>query len=132
MGCGWGGFAKFAAARCGATVHGITVSREQAAFAADFCSGLDVRIALRDYRGLQETYDRIVSIGMFEHVGFRNYRTFMQVMHRCLAKDGLFLLHTIGGNTSVRSTDPWIRTYIFPNSMLPSAEQIATASQGSS
>jgi len=130
VGCGWGGFAKFAAARYGATVRGITVSREQAAFAEDFCSGLDVRIALQDYRYLRETYDRIVSIGMFEHVGFRNYRKFMRMMHRCLAKDGLFLLHTIGGNTSVRSTDPWIRTYIFPNSMLPSAEQIATASQG--
>ena len=130
VGCGWGGFAKYAAVRYGAAVYGITVSREQAHFATDFCKGLDVHIALRDYRDLRETFDRIVSIGMFEHVGYRNYRTFMQVMHRCLADEGVFLLHTIGGNTSVRSTDPWIRTYIFPNSMLPSAEQIVSASQG--
>ena len=130
IGCGWGGLAGYAAARYGATVHGVTVSSEQVSFARDFCKGLDVRIEFRDYRDLHETYDRIVSIGMFEHVGHRNYRRFMEVARRCLKDDGLFLLHTIGGNTSVHSTDPWIRKYIFPHSMLPSARQIASAAEG--
>jgi len=130
IGCGWGGFAKYAAARFGASVHGITVSGEQVSFARDFCQGLDVRIELEDYRDLREQYDRIVSIGMFEHVGYRNYRRFMEVVRRCLKDDGLFLLHTIGGNSSVHSTDPWIRKYIFPNSMLPSARQITRAAEG--
>ena len=130
IGCGWGGFAKYAAARFGASVHGITVSGEQVSHARDFCRGLDVRIELEDYRDLHERYDRIVSIGMFEHVGYRNYRRFMEVVHRCLKDDGLFLLHTIGGNSSVHSTDPWIRKYIFPNSMLPSARQITRAAEG--
>ena len=90
----------------------------------------DVTIECRDYRELVGTFDRIVSIGMFEHVGARNHRTFMQVVHRCLKTGGLFLLHTIAGNESVRTTDPWIGKYIFPNSMLPSARQIAAASEG--
>ena len=130
IGCGWGGFAKWAAEKYGAKVLGITVSREQVNFARDFCRGCDVEIELQDYRELKETFDRIVSIGMFEHVGFGNYRTYMEVVHRCLEEDGLFLLHTIAGNTSVTSTDPWISKYIFPNSMLPSARQITSAIEG--
>jgi len=130
IGCGWGGFAKYAAEKYGANIHGITVSREQVKFAANLCQGLDVKIELKDYRKLKEKYDCIVSIGMFEHVGCRNYRTFMKVVHRCLKADGLFLLHTIAGNTSVNSTDPWIDKYIFLNSMLPSAKQIASAVEG--
>ncbi len=130
IGCGWGGFAKYSAINYGATVHGVTVSQEQVKFAQTFCKGLDVQIELKDYRDVFEKYDRIVSIGMFEHVGYKNYRHFMKVIHRCLNDEGLFLLHTIGGNTSVYSTDPWIRKYIFPNSMLPSAKQITSASQG--
>jgi cyclopropane-fatty-acyl-phospholipid synthase len=130
IGCGWGGFARHAAETYGVTVVGITVSRRQAEFARHYCRGLPVRIEMQDYRSLRETVDRIVSIGMFEHVGCRNYRTFMKTVHRCLKPDGLFLLHSIGGNTSVRSTDPWIDRYIFPNSMLPSAAQIASAAEG--
>jgi cyclopropane-fatty-acyl-phospholipid synthase len=130
IGCGWGGFAKYSATKYGARIHGITVSREQVKFAEKFCKGLDIKIELKDYRELKEKYDRIVSIGMFEHVGASNYRTFMKVAHRCLKADGLLLLHTIGGNTSVNSTDPWINKYIFPNSMLPSAKQITSAAQG--
>jgi len=130
IGCGWGGFAKYSAIKYGAKIHGITVSREQVKFANKFCQGLDIKIELKDYRDLKEKYDRIISIGMFEHVGCRNYRTFMKVIHRCLKSDGLFLLHTIGGNNSVHSTDPWINKYIFPNSMLPSAKQITSAAQG--
>lgn len=130
IGCGWGGFAKYAAQHYGAGIYGITVSKEQAGFAANCCQGLDVKIELKDYRELNEKFDRIVSIGMFEHVGRLNYRAFMNVVHQCLKEDGLFLLHTIAGNTSVDSTDPWINKYIFPNSMLPSAKQIASAAEG--
>jgi len=130
VGCGWGGFAKYSAEKYGVNVHGITVSREQVKFANKFCQGLDVKIELKDYRELKEKFDRIVSIGMFEHVGCRNYSTFMKVIHRRLKADGLFLLHTIAGNTSVNSTDPWLNKYIFPNSMLPSAKQIISAAEG--
>lgn len=129
IGCGWGGFAKYAAVKYGVTVHGITVSEEQVKFADSFCRGTDVKIDLMDYRDLRQKYDRIISIGMFEHVGRRNYRTFMKVVRRCLKDDGIFLLHTIGGNTSVHTTDPWISKYIFPNSMLPSAKQITSAAE---
>jgi len=130
IGCGWGGFAKYAAQKYGANVYGITVSQEQVEFAEKFCRGLDVKIELKDYRSLKGQFDRIVSIGMFEHVGRKNYRTFLNVVHECLKPDGLFLLHAIARNTSADSTDPWISKYIFPNSMLPSAKQITSASEG--
>ncbi len=130
IGCGWGGFAKYAAKKFDVNVYGITVSSEQVIFANKFCQGLDVKIELKDYRELNEKFDRIVSIGMFEHVGYKNYRTFMKVVYRCLKADGLFLLHTIAGNTSVNSIDPWTNKYIFPNAMLPSAKQISTAAEG--
>ena len=130
IGCGWGGFAKYAAEKYDVKVLGITVSREQVEFARKFCKGLTVEIKLQDYRKLKEEFDRIISIGMFEHVGPRNYRTYLKVVHRCLTSDGLFLLHTIAGNSSVSSADPWINKYIFPNSMLPSPKQITSAAEG--
>ncbi len=130
IGCGWGGFAKFAAKKYKVSITGVTVSKEQAEFARETCKGLPVEIKLQDYRELNETFDRIISIGMFEHVGYKNYKTYMQTANRCLKEDGLFLLHTIGGNTSVHTTDSWINKYIFPNSMLPSAKQITEASEG--
>lgn len=130
IGCGWGGFAKWAAQNYHARVLGLTVSREQAEYARRDCRGLDVTIELQDYRELSGQFDRIVSIGMMEHVGVKNYRTYMQVLRRCLKVDGLCLVQTIGGNTSVSTTDPWIDRYIFPNSMLPSVRQIAAASEG--
>ncbi len=124
IGCGWGGFAKFVSEKYGAIVDGVTVSKEQVEFARISCRGLPVQIKLQDYRHIEGEYDRIISIGMFEHVGYRNYHTFMKVVNRLLSNDGLFLLHTIGRNASVRSNDPWIEKYIFPNSMLPSIKQI--------
>jgi len=125
IGCGWGGFAKFAAEKYGANVVGITVSKEQAEFAKINCHGLPVEIRLQDYRSLDyEKFDRIVSIGMFEHVGPRNYQAYMKAVHSCLTDNGLFLLHTIGGNKSVFSVDPWINKYIFPGGVLPSIKQI--------
>ena len=130
VGCGWGGTAKFLAENYGVKVVGITVSKEQAAYAKELCKGLPVEIRLEDYRKLNEKFDRVISVGMFEHVGYKNYRTFMKVVRRCLKKDGLFLLHTIGSNISMVRTDPWIEKYIFPNSMLPSAKQICEASEG--
>ena len=129
IGCGWGSFAKFAAAKYKVKVVGITISKEQARLAREVCKELPVEIRLQDYRDMNEQFDRIISIGMFEHVGYKNYRTCMEIVHRCLKDDGLFLLHTIGGNKSVTSTDPWIAKYIFPNSMLPSARQIMTAAE---
>ena len=130
IGCGWGGTARFAAEQYQVEVVGITVSERQVELATEACAGLPVEIRLQDYRDLEGEFDRIVSIGMFEHVGCKNYRKFFQVVRRCLKRDGLFLLHTIGGNLSVTTTDPWIERYIFTNSMLPSARQISSGLEG--
>ncbi|KPJ98455.1 MAG: cyclopropane fatty acyl phospholipid synthase [Desulfobacterales bacterium SG8_35] len=130
IGCGWGGMAEFAAQNYGVEVLGITISREQAALARQRCAGLPVKIRLQDYRNLNDTFDRVLSLGMFEHVGYKNYRTFMEKVCRLLKDDGLFLLHTIGSNRSQKNTDSWIQKYIFPNSMLPSAKQISAAIEG--
>ncbi len=125
IGSGWGSFAKYAAENYGVSVVGVTVSKEQLMFAQEACKGLPVEFRLQDYRALGEPFDHIVSVGMFEHVGVKNYTTYMQVVRRCLKKDGLFLLHTIGSKQSSYGTDPWLGKYIFPNSMLPSLAQIA-------
>jgi len=130
IGCGWGGTARYIAENCGAEVTGVTVSKQQALLARDLCRGLPVEIRVEDYRDITGSFDRIVSVGMFEHVGVKNYLTYMKVVHRSLKEDGLFLLHTIGGNRSCPDTDPWIERYIFPNSMLPSARQISEAAEG--
>lgn len=124
IGCGWGSFAKFAAEKYGAEVVGLTVSVEQAALARERCAGLPVEIRVKDYRDEYEQFDHIVSVEMFEAVGYKNFREYMEVARRCLKDDGLFVLQTIGGNHSVVSTDPWIERYIFPNGMLPSIKQI--------
>ena len=130
IGCGWGSFAKFAAEKYKVSVVGITISKEQAELGQELCKGLPVEIRLQDYRDVEEKFDRIISIGMFEHVGVKNYREYMKVVRRCLKEDGLSLLHTIGRDTSTSFSDPWSCKYIFPNSMLPSAKQIATAAEG--
>jgi cyclopropane-fatty-acyl-phospholipid synthase len=130
IGCGWGGFAKYAAEAHGCTVTAANVSREQIRYAAELCRGLPVHFMECDYRDLQGRFDKIVSVGMFEHVGWKNYRTFMRVAHRCLKEEGIFLLHTIGGNESTRTCDPWVTKYIFPNGMLPSIAQISRSVEG--
>lgn len=130
IGCGWGGLAAYMASHYTVQVLGITVSGEQVALARQQCRNLPVSIEKRDYRSLTGRFDRIVSVGMFEHVGAACYRTFMKVVRRCLVPQGLFLLHTIAGNRSVRGCDPWISRYIFPNSMLPSGSQISAAAEG--
>ncbi|MGA7625509.1 MAG: cyclopropane fatty acyl phospholipid synthase [Candidatus Acidiferrales bacterium] len=130
IGCGWGSFAKFAAENYGVQVIGITVSQEQLKLARTLCSGLPVELRLEDYRDVHERFDRVVSLGMFEHVGSRNYRTFFQAARRAIRDEGKLFLATIGSNRSVCTTDPWIERYIFPNSHLPSAAQIDTAIEG--
>ncbi len=130
IGCGWGGFIKHAACEHGARILGVTVSREQAEYVKAECCEPDVRVELMDYRDLNGAFDAVVSVGMFEHVGHKNYRTYMRTVHRCLKPKGLFLLQTIGGNRSTKSLDPWVEKYIFPNSMLPSARQITEAAEG--
>lgn len=130
IGCGWGSFAQYAAETYGAEVTGITVSREQVDLGQERCKDLPVSIRLQDYRDMEGKFDRVVSLGMFEHVGAKNYRQYMRSVRRVLKPDGLFLLHTIGGNESTYSTDPWIDKYIFPNGMLPSVAQIGAAIEG--
>ncbi len=129
IGCGWGGLARYMAEKYGVNVVGITISQEQADHARTSCEHLNITFRIQDYRDLNEQFDRIVSVGMFEHVGAKNYKTFMQTVHRCLKDDGLFLLHTIGSNVITRVGDPWITTYIFPNGQLPSPSQIAQTSE---
>jgi cyclopropane-fatty-acyl-phospholipid synthase len=130
IGCGWGSLAKYAAEKYRVNVVGVTVSREQVELAQTLCKNLPVEIRLQDYREVDEIFDRIVSVGMIEHVGYKNYRIYMEIVHRCLKGDGLFLLHTIGGNKSVTSVDPWMNRYIFPNGMLPSIKQLGQSIEG--
>lgn len=134
IGCGWGGAAKYFAERYGVDVLGVTVSERQAEYGRRLCHGLPVEIRLADYRELPHRhageFDRVFSIGMFEHAGYRNYPVYFDTVRRCLKKDGLFLLHTIGRGESITHTDPWIARYIFPRSNLPSIKQIGAACEG--
>ncbi len=126
IGCGWGGFAQYAASHYGVEVVGVTVSREQQHLARLRCAGLPVKIELMDYRDLTGEFDKIVSVGMFEHVGRKNYPAYFKHVFRLLKPEGLFLLHTIGSYCTTSAVDPWIDKYIFPNGKLPSAKEITT------
>lgn len=130
IGSGWGGFLQFAAERYGVSGVGVTVSKEQAALANERNAHLPVETKLLDYQALDGQFDRIISIGMFEHVGYKNYRAYFEKAASLLAPDGLMLLHTIGGHSSTSHGDPWSEKYIFPNGMLPSIAQIGKASEG--
>jgi cyclopropane-fatty-acyl-phospholipid synthase len=127
IGSGWGGFLQFAAQKYGISGLGVTVSQAQAALANERNRGLPVETRLTDYMALEGQFDRVVSIGMFEHVGYKNYRAFFRKVRTLLKPDGLCLLHTIGGNQSASHGDPWSEKYIFPNGMLPSIAQIGQA-----
>lgn len=127
IGSGWGGFLKYAAEKYGIKGKGVTVSRQQYEYAVKSCEGLPVRFELKDYLDLEGRFDRIVSIGMFEHVGYKNYRRFFEKALSLLDPSGLMLLHTIGGNLSQTHGDPWSEKYIFPNGMLPSIKQVGAA-----
>lgn len=135
IGCGWGTFARYAAEKYNVYVTGITISTEQYQYAIKYNSHPQVRFLLLDYRDLKnidhyQAYNCVVSIGMFEHVGVENYATFMDVVKHVLEPDGIALLHTIGGNRSKTMGDPWMNKYIFPNSMVPSLQQITAAVEG--
>jgi cyclopropane-fatty-acyl-phospholipid synthase len=118
---------QFAHERYGATGVGVTVSKEQARLAQKRVAGLPIDIRFEDYRKTQGQFDHIISVGMFEHVGPSNYRSYFEVADRLLKDGGYFLLHTIGSRHTSRTTDPWIDRYIFPNGVLPSIAQIGKA-----
>lgn len=129
LGCGWGGLARFAAERYGCTVTAYNISVEQVEYAREYNRGLPVQIVLGDYRAARGTYDRVVSIGLCEHVGYKNYDTFFGLIRRSLTDDGLALVHTIGRESSGTTVNPWIDKYIFPGGMLPSIVQIGKATE---
>ncbi len=135
IGSGWGGFSKYAASTRGAQVTGISLSTEQNAYARQYTAGLPVEIIETDYRDLPEirepgSFDKVLICGMIEHVGYKNYRTILEIVHTMLRDDGLFLLHTLGNDQTTRIGDPWMEKYIFRNGMMPSMPQLADAAQG--
>jgi cyclopropane-fatty-acyl-phospholipid synthase len=134
VGCGWGGFAKYAAERYGASVVAINVSSEQVKFATESCRGLPVEVRFQDYREVNERFDHIVSIGCLEHVGPKNHREFMQIARRCLRDDGLCLLHFIASRKSYPNTQDtemlWMQKHIFCRAVMPSLKQFGAAIDG--
>ncbi|WP_338805207.1 cyclopropane fatty acyl phospholipid synthase [Xenorhabdus griffiniae] len=130
IGCGWGGLAAYAAENYGVSVTGVTISAEQQKYAQERCKDLNVEIILEDYRNLNLQFDRVVSVGMFEHVGPKNYDNYFSIVKKNLKPDGLFLLHTIGSNIDKSGSDAWISKYIFPNGCLPSIAKIAKTTTG--
>ena len=130
IGCGWGGFAEYAIKKYKIHYTGVSISKEQINYAKKRCRGLKANFTLMDYRDIRGEFDKIVSIGMFEHVGKKNYADFFKGAYQHLKKDGLFLLHTIGSSRSKIATDPWIHKYIFPNGFIPSYQQITKAIEG--
>ena len=129
IGCGWGSWMRFAAQRYGISAVGLTISKEQLKYAGEHSAGLDLEYRLEDYRAFsrsgEQPFDRVVSVGMFEHVGLKNYHDYFSVARQSLKNDGIFLLHTIGFVASGQRANPWIRKYIFPNGVLPSAAEIS-------
>ena len=130
LGCGFGSFAKYAAEKYGVEVLGVTVSKEQVDLGTEMSRGLPVELRLQDYREVEGQYDRVISIGVMEHVGVKNYRTYMEVVDRTLKPGGIGFFHTIGDNVSETGTNVWTNKYIFPNGMLPSIAQLAKAMEG--
>ena len=128
IGCGWGSLMRYAATHHGVRCVGLTISREQAAAGQLRDRDLPIHYELSDYRQFnpegQQRFDRVASIGMFEHVGLQNHADYFQTVKRCLKPEGLFLLHTIGKNLSQAPIDPWIEAYIFPNGELPSLQEL--------
>lgn len=127
IGCGWGGLAEYAARKYKVKVVGVTISSEQYKTALKKTRGLNVVIMKKDFRELSDTFDRIVSVGMLEHVGVKNYKKFFETCDQLLKKDGLMLHHTIGNITSVKVPDPWMSKYIFPGGIIPSLSKLTRA-----
>ncbi|MCM8854591.1 MAG: cyclopropane fatty acyl phospholipid synthase [Candidatus Thiodiazotropha sp.] len=130
IGCGWGSLMHYAAKHYGVKVVGVTVSKAQQKLAQKRCKDLPVTVELMDYREITGSFDKVVSVGMFEHVGQKNYQTFFRTVNRLLSDDGLFLLHTIGSHKRVKTLDPWTEKYIFPNGKIPSASEITVSLEG--
>jgi len=130
LGCGWGSFAKYAAEKYQVQVTGLTVSKEQVELGRQLCQGLPIKLELADYRSAQGQYDRVLSIGIMEHVGYKNYVEYMKVTNRCLKPGGLAFIHTIGRNESDTKVNDWTDRYIFPNGMIPSIAQLGKAMEG--
>lgn len=133
LGGGFGGLAHFIASEYGCRVVSYNISVEQVAYAREWCAGLPVRFEQKDYREAAvetETFDRVVSVGLCEHIGLKNYPGFFELAYRMLKPGGLFLIHTIGGNASYTCTDAWMDKYIFPNGMIPSVAQLGKAMEG--
>lgn len=130
VGSGWGGLARFLSENCGCQVTAVNISKEQLNYARETCRDLPVSFLDCDYRDIQGKFEKVISVGMFEHVGYRNYRTYMNTIHHCMEDEGIFLLHTIGSNESGVNGDPWTDRYIFPNGMLPSLAQLGRAVEG--
>lgn len=127
LGCGWACFARYAAERHGAEVTGYTISQRQVELGREVCAGLPVELHLDDYRNARGRYDAVISIGIMEHVGPRNYREYMDVVDRCLVPGGIGFVHTIAGNFARDHMEPWLHRYIFPNAVLPTMAQMARA-----
>jgi cyclopropane-fatty-acyl-phospholipid synthase len=130
LGCGFGTFARFMAAERGCRVTAYNISSRQIAYGRDACRGLPVDIIEGDYRTATGKFDRVVAVGLCEHVGEKHYRELMEVAHRCLGDGGLFLLHTIGNNVPRRTVDPWFDRYVWPNGLIPAISQLAPAWEG--
>ncbi len=130
LGCGFGSFAGYAAEKYGALVTGFTVSKNQYEYAKERYKHLPVEFHLDDYRNAKGKYDRVISIGIMEHVGYKNYRAYMELVKETLKPDGIGFVHTIGRNDSATTANPWITKYIFPNGMLPSIAQLGKAMEG--
>ncbi|MFO0744127.1 MAG: cyclopropane fatty acyl phospholipid synthase [Myxococcota bacterium] len=129
LGCGWGGFSIYAAEKYGCTAVGVTISKEQQKWgqAKAKSLGLPVELRVQDYRDVYGKFDAVVSIGMMEHVGYKNHRALMEVFHRSMDGDALGLLHTIGSNETQFHGIPWFEKYIFPNAASPSIAQLGKA-----
>jgi cyclopropane-fatty-acyl-phospholipid synthase len=127
LGCGWGGFAIYAAERYGCHVTGYNISAEQIRFAREHARDLPVEFILADYREAVGHYDKIVAVGLFEHIGPKNYANAISLASQLLSDDGLFLLHTIGRDGSSTHVDQWIDKYIFPGGVVPSLSQLLGA-----
>jgi cyclopropane-fatty-acyl-phospholipid synthase len=134
LGCGWGGLASWAAEKYGCTVLGVTLSKDQVSLGNQLWGpqgkGLPVELRLCDYRDVEGKFDRVLSVGMMEHVGPKNHRDMMQVINDRLVDDGVAVVHTIANNRSLRHGTPFIEKYIFPNAVAPSLAQIGRAMEG--
>ncbi len=129
IGCGWGGLALYLARYCEASVTGVTLSREQFAMARQRAVGraANIDFRLQDYRSVSEKFDRVVSVGMFEHVGVGFFDTFFRKIADCLTDDGIALVHTIGRTDGPGDTNPWITKYIFPGGYIPAMSEVLAA-----